>query len=85
MKILKFYSNNCAPCKVLSPLVSVLGQELAIDIEHVNVATRPELVDEFNVRAVPTLVLISETEETLGSITGLKTKDALRQWIEESI
>ena len=44
MKILKFYSDTCAPCKTLTTLLE--GSNVQPFIEAINTKQKPEILDE---------------------------------------
>lgn len=68
-KVYKFYSDTCAPCKILTSLLqNTESKEL---IEDVDISKRSDLVRKFNIRKVPTLVFVDEEGETLFSSVGI--------------
>ncbi len=83
MKILKFFSPTCGPCKALNPIIEGVGQELHLLVEGVDVTQEPELAAEYGIRAVPTLVLVGDGNEHLSSKTGLMTSEAMTTWLGE--
>lgn len=83
MKLLKFYSPSCAPCKALTPLVEELGQANRLVVEGIDVTKEPELAVKYDVRAVPTLVLVGEGGEQITSNVGLATQTTLSEWLGE--
>lgn len=56
--VVDFYSTTCAPCQVMSGLLSEIGPEYAgkVNIFKINVNYNPETARMFQVRSVPTLV-----------------------------
>ncbi len=70
--LLDFWAEWCGPCRMLSPIVDQVAEELAdIKVGKVNVDQEPKLASRFQVMSIPTLVLIKagkEVERSLGAI-----------------
>ena len=71
MKILKYSASWCSPCKTLKTLLN--GFDL-FEIEDIDVDENPEKTLEYNVRNVPTLILIDEDEKELWRHSGIIDK-----------
>lgn len=68
MKLLKFYTNNCCQCKMLSKALE--GFDL-VPIEPIDCEEDPDdLASKFQVRGLPTLVLVDDDGEFLRKFTG---------------
>jgi len=59
IKIVKFGASWCAPCKALSPIWTELTRTSEIDMIEIDVDTEQEIVSDYGVRAVPTVMLLS--------------------------
>lgn len=75
MKILKFYSDSCGPCKVLTKNL----KEAGIDVENINVQEGSYLIDKYEIKNIPTLIKI-ENDTILDRFTGIMTVDQLKNW-----
>lgn len=55
-----FYATWCGPCKMMAPVIEDLATELEgkVKVVKVNVDEEPNLAREYQVSAIPTLVLI---------------------------
>jgi thioredoxin 1 len=81
--VLYFTADWCNPCKKVRPIVEELNREQIIakffmidaDIEN-------EMVSDFEVKSVPTFVLIRDNKE-VSRTTGAKTKEELLSFINE--
>ena len=74
-KILYFTASWCAPCKALSPIMdSLQGQ---INFDKINVDTNTDLSAQYGVRGVPSLILLDETGEVKGRLTGVQSKEQI--------
>jgi thiol-disulfide isomerase/thioredoxin len=58
MKLLKFYSKTCGPCKALDKTLALFST-LPVEVVSIDVEENPLTAAKHNVRAVPTLVLVS--------------------------
>lgn len=79
-KVLKFYATWCAPCKALSKTIDEAG-DLGIEIESIDVDQEPELARRYNIRSVPTMVVVDEEGEVLRHQTGAISLAQLRNFI----
>lgn len=79
MKFYKFYADWCGPCKALTINLEKAG----IEYESVNVEEHEELCTTYNVRNIPTFIAVKEGDisEEVARFTGVKTPDAIKQWI----
>lgn len=71
MKILKFYSDTCPPCKVLREQLSKRDITY-LDITDVNIKTSTELKTKYGVRGVPTIIEISDSGEEKRRFGGIE-------------
>ena len=74
-KILLFKLSTCSPCKLLSTLFTqlhILKEEIVLDEDE-----NEELADKYNVKSVPTVVILNNEGEELGRFVGSRTKEQL--------
>jgi len=82
--LVDFYTDDCAPCRMMKPVL----EELAIEqnnfkIVKVDAATSQDLAANFRVSAVPTFVLFSNGQ-VKGQFTGARSKKHLLTWIDSN-
>jgi len=53
---------------------------LKIDADH---PASSDLLEKYEVKSIPTLILLDENDEYLDRVVGLKSKTDLTLWIEE--
>ena len=61
MKFLYFSASWCGPCRTLGPIMNEVSQQ--IPVQKVDVDSEFELASQYNVRNVPTVVLLDSGQE----------------------
>ena len=80
--LVDFYAEWCGPCKMLSPIVDELSEELKdISFYKLNVDESDEVVRKYSVMSIPTL-LIFENGELKNTSVGFKSKDELKEMLK---
>lgn len=74
-KVLRFTASWCQPCKALAK--NLENADLGIDVEVVDIDVHPDLVDEYMIRGVPTLLHLPSKH----SISGVKTTEEIKKWL----
>lgn len=83
--LLDFYSDMCNPCKLLlKDLEDMAPTFNGIKIKKLNIMDNYELTEKYNIRAVPTLIVLKGNNES-ASYTGYKGKEDLRKFLSESL
>ncbi len=81
----RFSAVWCGPCRQLAPVMNeIKGQFSNVKFEEIDVDTNPELVEQYNVVSVPT-VIIERNGELYERFTGLSSKLAYVNAINESL
>lgn len=80
--LVDFYSDSCIPCKMLTPVLSALEEELGgkLAIYKVNVNYDRELTEEYSVLGAPTLILFRDGK-VLDRKTGALKSAECKEWI----
>ena len=82
MKILKFSSATCMPCKQLAKIIDGLDHEVKSLFEEYTAENDITKFMEFNVRSVPTLIAVDESGNELRRSTGMLSEDKLIEFIQ---
>lgn len=82
MKILKFSSATCMPCKQLAKIIDGLNDDAKSLFEEYTSENDITKFMQFNVRSVPTLIAVDESGNELRRSTGMMTEDKLIEFIQ---
>ena len=88
MRILKFSSTWCGPCKVFHKTfedVSKMDEFKDINFEEMDVEENELEVEKYQVRAVPTTVILDENDELKYKLSGNISKDELINIIKKAL
>jgi len=77
--VVDFYATWCGPCKAMAPAMEAMEKKYGnkIEFNKVDIDQSPEIAQEFNVTAVPTIVVISRTGDIIETLVGLQSKERL--------
>ena len=72
--LVDFYADWCGPCKMLSPVVDEISEELSdCRVVKLNVDETPNLAARYNVMSIPTLIVFRQGEAVDRSV-GVQSK-----------
>ena len=72
MKYLYFTAAWCNPCKTLAPIMAQVGQ--SVQVQKIDVDSQAALASQYNVRNVPTVVLVNGGSE-VKRFVGIQSKE----------
>lgn len=81
--LVDFWANWCEPCKLTSPILDELRNELKeVKFVKVDINEESDVLDDYNVTSIPTLMLFKDGE-LKEKLVGFRKKDDLRSTIEK--
>jgi thioredoxin 1 len=81
MKLLYFSAPWCMPCKALAPVLEKVAQTQTV--EKINIDEQFELAQSFNIRSIPTIILVDESNQELERSVGSKTETFYHELFEK--
>jgi thioredoxin 1 len=82
--LVEFYTKGCTLCQAIEPVLGNVARETGVPIAMVNPGDDIALVDEWNVRSVPTLVLVEDGEAVARLADGFRGGDAIETFVKEN-
>lgn len=80
-KLLYFSAPCCGPCKMFSPLMEIIGQELPV--EKIDVDADPETAKQYNIASIPAVVLLDEDSKEMDRFIGVKSKHTIVEFYNQ--
>lgn len=81
MKVFKFYAEWCGPCKVQSQIIKAAGDKITTPVVDINIDENIALATDFEVRNVPTMVLVDDNENEIKRHVGVMKEAELIEWV----
>jgi thioredoxin 2 len=84
--LLDMWAAWCGPCRLIAPAIAELASEMAgrVRVAKLNVDENPMTAARFNVRSIPTLLVLKEGRE-MDRIVGLQPKSEIARRLERMI
>jgi thioredoxin 1 len=84
--LLDFYADWCGPCKMMAPVLTQLKEKMGdrLRILKIDVDKNQSLAAQYQVRGVPTLVLIQH-QNVVWNQSGVMNINTLQQTIEKHL
>lgn len=81
--LIDFYADWCGACKMMSPVVDEIAEELSnsIKVGKINVDENQDLAMEYGIMSIPTILLIKNGEVTK-TFVGVRDKEELKASLE---
>ena len=78
---MKFYSPCCGQCRVVAR--EFKDNPINVPIENINVVEEPEIADKYNVKGLPTILLLNDKEEVLETWHSIVKSEVINSKIKE--
>jgi len=79
MKVLKFSASWCQPCKMLAKTLE--GMEVLYEITEIDIDDQPEQAGKYQVRGVPTMVLVDDKGAVVSRLVGMQSATKIGEWL----
>lgn len=80
-KLIVFSASWCGPCKRLAPAVAELMEKYPDNVVKYDVDVEVELREDFEITAVPTLILVDDDGQEISRKLGILDKDSLESFL----
>ncbi|MCC5581961.1 MULTISPECIES: thioredoxin [Microtetraspora] len=84
--LVDFWAEWCGPCRMVTPALEQVAEELAgrIKLVKVNVDEAPGLSERFGVQTIPTLAVLKQGQ-VVGRQRGAAPASELREWVGDAL
>lgn len=83
--LVDLWAEWCGPCKMMAPhFAEVAKTNPQVVFAKIDTEANPKLSSAFNVRSIPTLVLMKKTTE-IARISGALRANQLQEWLDQQL
>ncbi|HFB2048449.1 MAG: thioredoxin [Hyphomicrobiaceae bacterium] len=85
--VVDFFADWCGPCKAMVPALEELSKELEgkIKVVKLNVDQNPETTSNYQIQAMPTLIIFKGGKIVLRHTGAIAQKAKLQAWVTEAL
>ena len=81
--LVDFWATWCGPCRMLLPIIEeIASEEHDFKVGKINADEQPELVNQFKIRTIPTL-MVFKNGEVVNKHTGVIPKEEVIRLVNE--
>ena len=84
LALVEFHTEGCSICASMEPVLGAVSRKTAVAIGTINPRDDPPLIDRFDVRSVPLLVIFVDGDPVARRAEGFVGVDDLTAWLEET-
>lgn len=83
--LIDLWAEWCNPCKMMAPHFQELAQHYPnVVFAKIDTENNPRLSQAFNIRSIPTLVLMNKITE-VARVSGAMRSQQLKQWLDQQL
>ena len=84
--LIDFWAEWCGPCKMLTPIIDQLSEEMkdTIKIVKMDIDQNPATPSSLGIRSIPTMMIFKDGKQ-LATKVGMLPKNSIKEWIESSL
>lgn len=82
MRVLKFEASWCQPCKMLSRVIEDAKDKITTPIEVVDIDEHQDLAIYYNVRGVPTMIILDDAGKEVKRQSGMLMESQLLEFLQ---
>ena len=76
--LVDFYADWCGPCKIMSPIISEIAEELEnVKVGKVNVDENGSLAEKYGIMSIPTIIVFKDGKP-INSFVGVIDKEKIK-------
>ena len=80
MKVLKFYTETCIPCRMVGKIL----ENMNLTVDSIDALQSVALVDEYNVCTTPTLIFLGDDDKEFARTIGPVTKAQIQKILDDN-
>ncbi|NHX36288.1 MULTISPECIES: thioredoxin family protein [Halolamina] len=82
--LVDFYTKGCTLCQSIEPIVGNVARATTATVAMLNPQTDLDLVDEYDIKSVPTLLLFEDGEVVGRMASGFEGTESIVEFVTES-
>ena len=83
--VVDFWAEWCGPCKMMSPIVDEISNELSgqVKVVKINIDENPNVPTQYGIRGIPTFIVFKNGQAVETKVGGM-SKTQLSDWVKKT-